>query len=273
MEDIMDFTVAVEYFNLDLTLGCGQCFRWRMLSPGDWEGAAHGRMLRISQRGGNLIFHDTTPEEFDRFWRGYFDLDRDYEILLPRFRRNPPLRKALSFAPGIRVLRQEPFETLCSYILSQHNNIARIKGLVSRLCECFGEEQNGFYDFPPPERLAALSPDDLAPVRSGFRAKYLIDAAKKTASGEIDLQALYTLPLDEAREMLMRIHGVGKKVADCVLLYGFAREQCIPEDVWVKRILSQLYPKGFPKYLAPWGGIAQITLFHYARNCEGAVTK
>ncbi|MCL2068274.1 MAG: DNA-3-methyladenine glycosylase 2 family protein [Oscillospiraceae bacterium] len=270
----MDFMLSgVRSFNLDLTLDCGQCFRWKKLSPGDWEGVAYGRYLRISQRGDTLTLHGTTQEEFDLIWRGYFDLDRDYSELFKRFHRNPPLRKALDFAPGIRVLRQEPFETLCSYILSQHNNITRIKGLVSRLCEHFGEDCGGYYAFPAPEALAALSPDDLAPVRCGFRAKYVIDAAKKVSSGEIALAPLYTQNLDDAREMLMRIHGVGRKVSDCVLLYGFAREQCIPEDVWVKRILSQLYPKGFPKYLSPWGGIAQVTLFHYARNCEGAVSK
>ena len=269
----MDFTVTPKNFNLDLTLDCGQCFRWSKLAPGEWEGVAYGRKLRISQRDDELTFHDTTPEEFERIWRGYFDLGRDYGKLIAHFRRNPPLRKALSFAPGIHVLRQEPFETLCSYILSQHNNIARIKGLVARLCENFGERRDGFFAFPSPEVLCELSPEDLAPVRSGFRAKYVIDAAKKVADGEVNLKALYTLPLDDAREMLMRINGVGRKVADCTLLYGFSREQCIPEDVWVKRILSQLYPEGFPKYLARWGGVAQITLFHYARNCEGAVTK
>jgi N-glycosylase/DNA lyase len=264
---------GVRNFNLDATLDCGQCFRWKKHAPNDWEGIAHARRLRISLQGEQLTFHETTPEEFDLIWKDYFDLERDYEALFSRFRRNPPLRRAIAFAPGIRVLRQEPFETLCSYILSQHNNIPRIKGLVERLCAQFGEACSGFYAFPTPDVLADLSPDDLAPIRSGFRAKYIIDAAKNVHSGKIVLPALYTMPIDHARECLMQIHGVGRKVADCVLLYGFARAGCIPEDVWVKRILSQLYPRGFPRYLAPWGGIAQITLFHYARNCAGAITK
>ena len=263
----------VHNFNLDVTLDCGQCFRWKKLASGEWEGIAHARKLRVFMHDGNLILRDTTPEDFERFWKDYFDLGRDYGELFARFSRNPPLRRAVQFAPGIRVLRQEPFEALCSFILSQNNNIARIKGLVERLCLHFGEDCGGFYAFPAPGVLAGLSPDDLAPVRSGFRAKYIIDAAKKVHSAEIDLLSLYAMPIDEAREVLMQIYGVGRKVADCVLLYGFGRVQCIPEDVWMKRALTQLYPKGMPNYLKPWGGIAQQTLFHYARNCPGAVER
>jgi len=244
-----------------------------MLSPGDWIGIAFGKKLRANMDGDTLVLHGCTREDFELIWKNYFGLNCDYGKMTEVFMCDPVMRRALEFAPGIRVLRQEPFETLCSFILSQNNNIKRIKGLVERLCDHFGEDSDGYRVFPTAEVLAGLSPEDLAPVRSGFRAKYIIDAAKRVHSGEISLELLYTEPVDKARETLMKIYGVGRKVADCTLLYGFARAECIPEDVWMKRALEQLYSGGLPEYLIPWGGIAQQTLFHYVRCCEGAVHK
>jgi len=176
------------------------------------------------------------------------------------------LRAATQFSPGIRVLRQDGWEALCTFILSQNNNISRIKGLVGRLCEHFGRPIPGGFDFPTPERLAALSVLDLEPVRCGFRAKYIIDAAKAVSGGRFDLSAIYTLPIDEAFAALQSIHGVGPKVAHCALLFGFGRTECLPVDVWMRRAMDAWFPQGLPEEIQPVAGIAQQYIFHYART-------
>ncbi|MFV0399370.1 MAG: DNA-3-methyladenine glycosylase family protein [Oscillospiraceae bacterium] len=262
---------GVGCFSLPEILDCGQAFRWRAIGEDSYEGVACDRFLRLSMEGDRLLFHGIGMEEFEAVWRDYFDLSRDYGALRERLAADPVLEKAMAFAPGIRVLRQPPWEALCSFILSQNNNIKRIKGLVERFCDCFGEEREGIRAFPTPERIAALEPDDLAPVRAGFRAKYLVDAARRVVSGEVSLSLPYTLPIDEARAHLMQIHGVGVKVADCALLYGFSRVECVPKDVWINRVMEQLYPDGFPEELADVAGIAQQYLFHYARCCPDAL--
>ncbi len=256
------------------TLECGQCFRWDRLPDGSWRGVAGGRVCRLSCREDAVVLHGVSREDFSRFWRGYFDLDTDYGAIRAQISRDPVLRRAAAFAPGLRILRQDGWEALCSFILSQNNNIGRIKGLVERLCRHFGEPLGGDdYDFPRPERLAPLEPEDLAPVRCGFRARYVIDAARKVAGGQVDLKALPSMPLDEARECLRRIDGVGPKVADCALLFGFGRMECLPVDVWIGRAMDRLFAGCFPECALPWAGIAQQYLFHYVRRCPGALDK
>lgn len=255
-----------ESFDLPRTLDCGQAFRWRRREDGGWEGAAGGRYLRLERRGADILLQAGAADL--PFWRSYFDLDRDYPALWALFRRNPVLRQALGCCPGIRVLRQEPWETLCTFILSANNNVPRIKGIVERLCRGWGEAIPGcgFFAFPPPERLAPLSPGDLAPLRAGWRGEYLLDAARQVAEGRLDLGEVAGLPTPEARLRLREVKGVGAKVADCVLLFGFGRVECIPMDVWMKRVMAECYPKGLPRYLRPYGGIAQQVLFDYARG-------
>lgn len=254
-------------FHPDQTLDCGQAFRWEKQPDGSYRGAAGKRYCEITQQGGFLLLGGITEEDFDGFWRGYFDLDRDYGAILESFRRDPLLARAVDFAPGIRVLRQDSWEALCSFIISQNNNIPRIKGIISRLCGGWGAElQNGWHAFPEAKTLAALTPADLAPLRAGFRARYLIDAAQKVASGEVVLEDLAVMPLEEARNSLRRITGVGVKVAECTLLYGCGRVECFPMDVWMKRAMETLFPNGLPACARPWAGIAQQFIFHYARH-------
>ena len=166
-------------------------------------------------------------------------------------------------------MKQEPFETLISFIISQNNNIPRISGIIGRLCESFGEKIEGGYSFPTAERLHGITPDDLAPLRAGFRARYICDAVSKVNSGEVDFAEIDKLPLDEAREKLKLIVGVGDKVADCVLLFGFAKHSAFPRDVWVKRLMAQFYPDGLPECTRGIEGIAQQYLFDYVRNNDG----
>lgn len=251
------------------TFACGQCFRWQP-SPEDprtYTGAAGGRFLELRQEDGQLRL-SCTEEEFDGFWRGYFDLDTDYgEKWAALMAFSPVLREAAAYAPGIRILRQEPWEALCSFILSQNNNIPRITGIIARLCEAFGEPIPGapLHAFPTPERIAGLSLEALAPLRAGFRAKYLLDAARKVASGAVDMEKTARLPPEFGRGELQKILGVGPKVAECTLLFGFHKTECFPMDVWMKRAMAALLPGVSPQDFGENAGLAQQYLFHYSR--------
>lgn len=258
----------IHCLNLDYTLDCGQSFRWEKNDDDHWCAVVGGKFRELSQESPDCItFYDCTKEEFNSFWVHYFDLDRDYDSILECYKKDKYLSKAIDAFYGIRVMNQEPWETLCSFIISQNNNIPRIKGIIDRLCENYGDKlPNGTYSFPSAERLAKLSPEDLSPIRAGFRNKYIIDAARKVASGEVDLEAIKKLPLDKAEAELLKIKGVGPKVAQCALLYGCSKVDAFPIDVWVKRIMSELYPSGLPKCACGTKGIAQQYLFHWRRN-------
>ena len=253
-------------FTLADTLDCGQAFRWSECEENLWHGVAFGKYLKLQLKEDALTLFDTSLTDFEEIWRGYFDFDRNYAEIISIFSENEVLSAASSFGRGIRILAQEPWEALCSFIISQNNNIPRIKGIIERLCQSFGEEiAEGVYSFPSAERIAALSLEDLAPLRSGFRAKYILDAAKKVASGEIDLEALKTMDIDLARAELMKIYGVGAKVADCTLLSGLSHIEAFPKDVWIKRAMAKLFDGELPDCAAPYAGIAQQYIFHYAR--------
>ena len=253
--------------NLRDTLCCGQSFRWREVSEGRFTGTAMGKTVTVSTEGESLIIEGATQEDFENIWKSYFDLDFDYVGLRQELsQKHPMLAEAAKFAPGIHILRQEPFEALISFIISQNNNIKRIEGIVDRLCENFGEELScGGYSFPAPEKLAGLSEEDLKPLRAGFRNRYILDAARKVCSGEVSLELCRTLPFDEAKKHLMTIVGVGEKVADCVLLYGLHRTEAFPMDVWMKRAMRVLFPDVEPSCFGEYAGIAQQYIFHYCR--------
>lgn len=255
-----------ENFNLAQTLDCGQAFRWAETGQGVWHGVAGARALTLLQKPEGILFERVTQENFEGYWINYFDLERDYAELTEKFSQDETLSKAVGFCPGIRVLRQEPWEALCSFIISQNNNIPRIKGIIERLCVNFGDDLGGGdFSFPDVQRVARLSSEDLGVLRCGFRAKYISDAAQRVANGEINLSELYTLPLDEAQARLTQIYGVGPKVAQCTLLYGLGRADAFPVDVWVKKILAAFYPLGMPECTNGVRGIAQQYLFHYVR--------
>lgn len=249
------------------TLDCGQAFRFSE-SDGVWRGVAMGRALSLTQEGNKITLFDVKEEEFNSLWRGYFDLDRDYEMIKSSVSSNEILKKATDFSDGIHILRQEPWEAVCSFIISANNNIPRIKGIISRLCENFGFKiADGLFTFPSAERIAALTLDDLAVIKSGFRAKYILDAAQKFSRNEIDIGALYTLPIDEARNTLMTIKGIGPKVADCALLFGWGRVECFPVDVWIRRAMDHFFGEnGLPSEAVEYAGIVQQYLFYWART-------
>ncbi|MBQ5885417.1 MAG: DNA-3-methyladenine glycosylase 2 family protein [Clostridia bacterium] len=249
------------------TLDCGQAFRFSE-SDGIWRGVAMGRAITLTQEGNKVTLFDVDEEEFNSLWRGYFDLDRDYEMIKSSVSSNEILKKATDFSDGIHILRQEPWEAVCSFIISANNNIPRIKGIISRLCENFGKQvADGLFTFPSAERIAALTLDDLAVIKSGFRAKYILDAAQKFSRNQIDVEALYTLSIDEARNALMTIKGIGPKVADCALLFGWGRVECFPVDVWIRRAMNHFFGEnGLPSEAVEYAGIVQQYLFYWART-------
>ena len=256
-------------FDLPHTLDCGQAFRWEEDENGIWHGVAFNKYLKLQKLSdGTVVLYNTSKDDFEGIWRHYFDLDRDYNEIITAISEDETLKKASEYAHGIRVLNQEPWETLCSFIISQNNNIKRIKGIISRLCENFGEAKDGYYTFPTAEKIAGLTLDDLSVLRSGFRAKYILDAANKVASGEVRLENLKNAPTDGARDELMKIMGVGPKVADCVLLFGLEHADAFPKDVWIKRAMQVLFDGELPECAKPYAGIAQQYIFLYARETK-----
>ncbi len=253
-------------FNISQTLDCGQAFRWKNIGDGIFTGIAMGRFLKIQQINSDIIFHDTDPDTFNEVWLKYFDLDRNYSEIIENISYDPVLKKAAQYGRGIRILRQDPWEALCSFIISQNNNIPRIKGIIDRLCEKFGKKIDGGYNFPTPEEIACLSLEDLMPIRSGFRAKYILDAAKKVSDGTVKLGDIASKPTNEAREELMKIYGVGEKVADCAMLYGMGHLDAFPKDVWIKRALKVFFDGGMPIENEKYAGIIQQYIFFYARE-------
>ena len=257
----------VNPLDLSLTLDCGQCFRWTENPDGSWHGVVGSKKVNAVCQGDELIIMGDVSENDREMWSAYFDLKRDYSLLCDRFCADKWLKKAVSVYPGIRVLHQEPWETLCSFIISQNNNIPRIKGIIGRLCCSFGDDLgDGDFTFPSAETIAQKGAEDLAVLRAGFRVKYILDAAKKVAGGEIDLAQIENDDIDKARLELQKISGVGPKVAECALLYGFGRVDAFPVDVWVRRIMEELYPEGLPECVKGVEGIAQQYLFHWRRN-------
>lgn len=272
-----DYKINIEYTNSGLkilnaanfcladTLDCGQAFRWYE-KDGKWHGIAHGKRLCLYNDGSDVIIEGADKDDFENIWREYFDLDRDYSAVIKTVSADKRLNKICELTGGIRILKQDPWEALCSFIISQNNNIPRIKGIVERLCQNFGDEiADGAYSFPSAQRLAALTVEDLAPLRSGFRAKYIIDAAQKVADGRVDLYGLHKLDAQSAAESLMTVSGVGPKVAACALLFGCGHIECFPVDVWIRRAMEVMFSDGLPEYALPYAGIVQQYIFHYAR--------
>ncbi|MBO6230334.1 MAG: DNA-3-methyladenine glycosylase 2 [Ruminiclostridium sp.] len=265
----MEYHYKTSCLDLRQTLESGQCFRWRRQEDGSYIGISGCHILKIAQTDDGAILTVRDKTEAD-YWLGYFDSATDYEAVIKQFSPDRTLSEAAAENRGIRILRQEPFETLISFIISQNNNIPRITGIISRLCESFGDrisdEYGGMYSFPDAKRLAALTPDDLAPLRAGFRVRYILDAAYKVADGTVDLGSIRAMSYDDGKAYLKTITGVGDKVADCVLLFAYHKTEAFPSDVWIKRIVAEYYSDGLPECMGDYKGIAQQYLFEYFRK-------
>ena len=250
-----------------------QAMRWGFAPDGGgYTGVAFGRVLHVTQDGGSIMLHGVDRAAYEAVWADYFDLARDYEALSDAFCGDEALRTAYAFSRGIRILAQDPWETLCSFILSQNNNIPRIRKIIASLCERFGAPIAGtpFYAFPTAERLAEAGMEGLAEIRCGFRAKYVADAAARVASGALDLEALRKQSYETAKAALMTVYGVGAKVADCVLLFSLGFYEAFPVDVWVKKVIAKYYGEGFDgRRFGAYAGVAQQYLFYYERSLSG----
>lgn len=288
-EGLLPF-VRVRYngaYDLDKTLDCGQAFRWERVADSkhesEWIGAALGELISIARDGDELIIYNVTKESFEEKWCNYFALDENYEAIdreLLENCQNPDFIKALECGKGIRILHQDPWETLCSFIISQNNNIPRIKKIIESLSVALGTAIDGhlmqehgakgrtFYSFPSAKTVFFAGEELIFSLKTGFRAKYIIDAAQKWHTGEINADELKKKEkLEDALSYLCEIKGVGLKVASCALLFGFDRLDPFPVDVWMRRVLDKYFEPDFsPATFGRYAGVAQQYLFDYERN-------
>lgn len=270
-------------FMLSHIFDCGQCFRFNENADGSYTGTAFGRTIRISQSDDKIILHNTSPEDFNNVWFDYLNLGKDYSAIKKSLTEDGDkvMLAAVEYGSGIRILNQDLWETMISFIISASNNIPRIKKIISLLCENFGDahefEGNTYYSFPTPERIAELTLEELSVIRAGFRDKYILNCAKQVVAGEINLDEIKSMPTPQAKKALMNIWGIGNKVSDCILLFGLAREDAFPVDVWIKRVMEYCYFNNekqdikvisafADKKFGKLGGIAQQYLFFYARE-------
>ncbi|MFA5576124.1 MAG: DNA glycosylase [Tissierellaceae bacterium] len=258
---------------------CGQAFRWTVEEDKSYTTIAYGRVLNVKREGPDLILKGSNPYDFNRIWKNYFDLNRDYEEIKSQLSRDPILEEAIEFGHGIRILNQEPFETSISFIISANNQIPRIKKSIDLISRYYGEKigEGDFYSFPSPLALSKAEPRDLKDLtKVGFRAERIVETSKIIARGDLDLDSIYDLSRDEGKEVLMTLPGVGPKVSDCILLFAYGKADAFPVDVWVKRVMEHFYLKKETnvKLIGSYGaeifgdlaGFAQQYLFYYARE-------
>jgi N-glycosylase/DNA lyase len=270
----------IRNFDPGHTFLCGQCFRWNRTESGDWLGLAGSRAIRLRWDGSCLMTFGTTAEEIRSFWIPYLDLDEDYDAWKQELSiSDAVMAEAVEFGNGLRLLRQDPWETLITFLISQNNGIPRIRNIVDTLCRCFGEpipfEGSTLHAFPAPDVLAGLSPCEMDVCRAGYRNAYLLKTSRQIQEGAVNLSLLSSLPYPAALECLLTLHGVGVKVAECTLLFSGIHRSAFPVDRWVLRVMGALYPDsgGTTESLRlyaqeRWGhlaGLAQEYLFYYAR--------
>lgn len=280
----------VQDYALAETLRSGQAFRWRPISA-SWEGVVRGRWVRLTEEKGGIEATVATPEVSDWTWlKTYLQVEADIGEITSSFPADEHMKKALAECPGLRLLKQEPWECLASFILSSTKQIVQIQQIVALVCERFGDPlpvpagTPPAFAFPGAERIGSLSEADLRCCKMGFRAPYLRETARMIAGGEINLESIGRMSIQEARAELMRLPGVGRKIADCVLLFAYHFQQAFPVDVWILKALRQLYfqrKRPSPRrlleftqtYFGPNAGYAQQYLFHYMRTRVGREKK
>lgn len=268
-------------YDLSATLSSGQAFRWEQVRDG-WEGVVGKRWVRLVPEGGGIQAVLAEPVDGWDWLRSYLQLDVAFDRVLATFPRDPAMERAVDQCSGLRLLRQDPWECLASFILSSTKQIVQIKQIIRALCEKHGQPVTAglageqAWAFPDPDVVANLTELELRACKMGFRAPHLLGTARMIISGKVNLGALGAMPLESAREQLLELPGVGRKIADCVLLFAYGFQSAFPVDVWIAKGLRQLYFKGrnvplarlqeFSRtYFGPYGGYAQQYLFHYWR--------
>jgi len=262
----------IKDFDIKEIAESGQCFRWNQIGDMEYRGIVGNNICEIKQNGETVIVNGINEEEF----RTYFDIERDYDKIKKFYSNDEILNEAISYGKGIRILKQDKFETLISFIISANNNIPRIKRSVEMISKKFGKRiKDEFYAFPTPVELSRATEDELRACGVGFRARYIYKTCKDILNG-VELNEISKLSTKECKKELMKLTGVGSKVADCVMLFSMQKFDAFPVDVWIKRIMEELYIKeerslkeieNFAKEKFPlYAGIAQQYLFFYARE-------
>jgi N-glycosylase/DNA lyase len=263
-------------FDLKKIAESGQCFRFNECGEG-FGIVAKDKFLYIKKTGECEYEADCDKAEFEGFWSTYFDLDTDYRKIRSLIDRDDDeyLYNASEFGKGIRILRQDPWEMLISFIISQRKNIPAIKASIEKICALAGEkiatdpDGRDIYSFPEPKQLAKLSVSDLGSCSLGYRDKYVYQAAQDVASGAVKLESWETVSDEALMQSLLGLYGVGVKVANCEILFGYHRLDAFPKDVWINRVLEQHYKEGFPfERYAPYNGVMQQYLFFYSRSLQ-----
>ena len=262
------------------TFECGQCFRWNKEPDGSFTGVVGTQVGNVKSGNDSLVIRNTSLEAFKDTWFDYLDLGRDYSQIKKKLMKDEIMEKAIAFGGGIRLLRQDLWEALISFIISANNRITRIMQIVASLSRIYGDELlaegKTYYTFPGVDKLRDACLEELGLCRGGFRCKYILNTVRAIASGEVDLSQLEKMDAVAARKLLTTLTGVGDKVADCTLLYSGTKHDVFPTDVWVKRVMEELYLKrqasfaeiqAFAReYFGELAGFAQQYLFYYARE-------
>lgn len=281
---------GVKNFNIKQILECGQCFRWEKISDTNYIIVAYRRVIEVVQNGDDVTIYNTNLNDFEDIWREYFDLDRDYSKIKEELSKDELLSKSVNFGYGIRILNQEPFEILISFIVSARNSIPAIMKTIKKISERWGDELhykgNTYYAFPTPEQVKEATLDEIKETGASFRSKYILDtiarvneALKNPDNEELkiyDLDYIKSLDADECHLALQKFMGVGAKVADCIMLFSMAKHSAFPVDVWIKRAMIHFYlaPDVSLNKIRVFGrdkfgelsGLAQQYLFYYARE-------
>jgi N-glycosylase/DNA lyase len=286
MKPTTQLILPVLDYDLAATLDSGQAFRWRPVD-GSWEGVICGRSVRLHQGRSNgqpvdeIVATTAVPQSDWNWLTDYLQSGTDLGAVVASFPDDASMQSAVRACRGLRLLRQDLWECLASFICSSTKQIVQIRQIVEQMSQRHGELVPALsgqaWAFPTAERIASLTEEDLRACKLGFRAPYVHAAARAVAEGRLDLEALRSLPLARAREALVELPGVGRKIADCVLLFGYGFPTAFPVDVWIFRALKELYfPKRKPKperllrftetYFGPHAGYAQQYLFHYMRT-------
>jgi len=281
---------ALVPFDLGFTLCCGQAFRWDRRGEW-WYGVVRENAFKIRQVGNFLEIGNAE----EKFVNTYFSLHDDLPKILQQISKDKHIKEAIASFRGLRILRQDPWECLISYICATYKNISAIKQMLSNLCKKFGDriyfDEYYFYMFPTPERLARATAEELAKCGIGYRAKYVSETAKMVYENRYEFESLRRMAYEKAKEELLNFPGVGLKVADCVLLFSFGKLEAFPVDVWIKRVILKYYTNHFPnefirkisgkksltsseykklnlfgqRYFGEYAGYAQEYLYHYER--------
>lgn len=274
-------------FDLKQTLECGQVFRYEKVSDSSYVLIARNKRIRLTQKpeSTTLMIHNTNISEYEEIWKDYLDIETDYSKIIDKISKDDShMQKAVEYGQGIRILNQDPWEMIISFIISQNKAIPHIQTCISNICQAFGEQlidkdDEIYYAFPTIEELAKATDEELRACKVGFRAPYIMDACQKVMDGTVVLELLPGMSTQEAKEELMKIKGIGEKVAHCVLLFGLNKTDTFPTDVWIKRVMQEVYFDNKEtknqdiidfannKY-GDYAGYAQQYLFYYGRQTE-----